>query len=49
MAVEYCAWCDRYVDLDYEDGYRVDDEGGYVCDSCAERLPESDDGVEEKG
>lgn len=35
MAMEYCAWCDRYVDLDYEDGYRVDDEGGYVCDACA--------------
>lgn len=44
MAMEYCNTCDRYIDLDYEDGYYISPRLGYMCQSC---LAEEDEAGED--
>lgn len=34
MAVDYCHSCDKYIDLDYTDGYETGAGGCFVCQDC---------------
>ena len=38
MSMEYCVKGDHFVDLDYADGYTLDEDGHFVCQDCRPDL-----------